>query len=66
MTARKKKPDAAFAQFMARAYVMEIDASERYADFADQMEVHNNLDVAQLFRKLSRIEIGRASCRERV
>ena len=39
MTAgKKKKPDAAFADFMARAYVMEIDASERYADFADQME----------------------------
>ena len=57
MTAgKKKKPDAAFADFMARAYVMEIDASERYADFADQMEVHNNLEVAQLFRKLSRIE----------
>ncbi|HUJ86507.1 MAG TPA: ferritin family protein [Burkholderiales bacterium] len=58
MTAGKKKkgPDAAFADFMARAYVMEIDASERYADFADQMEVHNNLEVAQLFRKLSRIE----------
>jgi rubrerythrin len=53
---KKKKPDAAFLDFMARAYVMEIDASERYADFADQMEVHNNLEVAQLFRKLSRIE----------
>ena len=57
MTAgKKKKPNAAFAEFMARAYVMEVDASERYSDFADQMEVHNNLEVAQLFRKLSHIE----------
>jgi rubrerythrin len=64
MTTRKKsrkpaagkKLDAAYAEFMARAYVMEVDASERYADFADQMEVHNNIEVAQLFRKLSRIE----------
>jgi rubrerythrin len=53
---KKKKPNAAFAEFMARAYVMEVDASERYSDFADQMEVHNNLEVAQLFRKLSHIE----------
>ena len=53
---KKKKPNAAFAEFMTRAYVMEVDASERYADFADQMEVHNNLEVAQLFRKLARIE----------
>ena len=56
MTAGKKKTTVAFEDFMARAYVMEIDASERYDDFADQMEVHNNLDVAQLFRKLSQIE----------
>ncbi|HKI63466.1 MAG TPA: ferritin family protein [Burkholderiales bacterium] len=56
MTVGKKKPKAAFAEFMARAYVMEVDASDRYADFADQMEVHNNLEVAQLFRKLSHIE----------
>ena len=53
---KKKEPNAAFAEFMARAYVMEVDAAERYADFADQMEVHNNLEVAQLFHKLSRIE----------
>jgi len=51
-----KKSDAAYAEFMARAYAMEMDASERYADFADQMEVHNNLEVAALFRKLSHVE----------
>lgn len=35
---------------------MELDAAERYAEFADQMEAHNNVEVAQLFRKLSKIE----------
>lgn len=56
--ARKHAPKSgkAYADFMAQAYAMEIDASERYAEFADQMEVHNNLEVAELFRKLSGIE----------
>ena len=35
---------------------METEAAERYAEFADAMEAHNNLEVAELFRKLSRIE----------
>lgn len=54
--ARPRAASTSYADFMARAYVMEIDASERYADFADQMDVHNNPEVAELFRKLSRIE----------
>ena len=55
-TTRPRAAGKSYADFMARAYVMEIDASERYADFADQMDVHNNPEVAELFRKLSRIE----------
>jgi rubrerythrin len=50
------KPSAACVEFMSKAYAMELDAAERYADFADQMEVHNNREVAALFRKLSAIE----------
>lgn len=45
-----------FAQFMKRAYAMELEASTRYAEFADQMEIANNREVAQLFRKLAGIE----------
>ena len=41
---------------MAYAYALELEASERYADFADAMEMHNNREVAELFRKLARIE----------
>lgn len=44
------------SEFMAYAYAMEAEAAERYAEFADSMEVHNNREVAELFRKLSRIE----------
>jgi len=45
-----------YADFMARAYTMEIEATDRYAQFAEQLETHNNREVAQLFRKLADIE----------
>ena len=41
---------------MTHAYAMEAEAAERYAEFADAMEAHNNAEVAELFRKLARIE----------
>jgi len=41
---------------LAYALALELEASERYADLADQMEMHNNPDVAELFQELSRIE----------
>ena len=44
------------ADFLARAWAMELEAVERYSMFADAMEEHNNRDVAELFRKLARIE----------
>jgi len=51
------QPDAAGrADFLARAWAMEVEAAERYATFADAMETHNNREVAELFRKLARIE----------
>lgn len=48
--------DRTYEEFMARAYGMEIEAAERYAQFADQLETHNNPEVAGLFRKLAEIE----------
>lgn len=61
MTERRRLPpkaldEAALAEFMKQAYAMELEAAERYADFAAQMEVHNNREVAELFRNLSQIE----------
>ena len=49
-------PRNAYAEFMAQAYTMELEAVERYALFAEQLDTHNNREVAELFRKLSKIE----------
>lgn len=54
--ARKAPEQDAYADFMARAYTMELEAVERYAQFAEQMETFNNREVAELFRKLSQVE----------
>jgi rubrerythrin len=43
-------------EFMREALVMELDAAQRYTEFADAMETHNNLEVASLFRKMAGIE----------
>lgn len=52
-----RKPGiATVAELMTYAYAMETEAAERYAEFADAMEAHNNSEVAELFRKLARIE----------
>jgi rubrerythrin len=54
--AGKASPLASASEFMVHAYAMEAEAAERYAEFADSMEMHNNREVAELFRKLARIE----------
>ncbi|MCC6209598.1 MAG: ferritin family protein [Burkholderiales bacterium] len=51
-----RERSGAYADFMAQAYTMELEAVQRYTEFAEQMEVHNNPEVAQLFRKLATIE----------
>lgn len=43
-------------EFMAQALHMELDAAQRYEEFADMMETHNNREVAGLFRKMAVIE----------
>jgi rubrerythrin len=42
--------------FMAQALQMELEAAQRYNEFADMMESHNNREVAELFRKMAVIE----------
>lgn len=49
-------PIGSIDALMAYAYALEVEASERYSEFADAMETHNNREVAELFRKLARIE----------
>ena len=44
------------AEFYALALAMECQAAERYADLAEQLEIHNNRETASLFRRLAEIE----------
>ena len=41
------------AEFLAHALELEIESVQRYKELADSMEVHNNPEVAQLFRRLA-------------
>ncbi|HEY5775735.1 MAG TPA: ferritin family protein [Xanthomonadales bacterium] len=43
-------------ELLAYSLAMETEAVERFNDLAEQMEIHHNYDVADLFRKLARIE----------
>jgi rubrerythrin len=47
-------------EFMALALAMEREAAERYTDFADTLEAHNNRDVAALFRTMAKYEARHA------
>lgn len=42
--------------FLARSLAIENDAVERYTTFAEQMDVTNNPEVAELFREMARLE----------
>ena len=53
---RAAGPVSSVTDLMAYAYAMEAEAADRYTEFADVMEAHNNHDVAELFRKMARIE----------
>ncbi len=51
---------ATLEEFMLHALAMERDAIERYTDFADQMETHNNGEVAAMFRTMAGYETKHA------
>lgn len=46
--------------FMAQALAMEREAVERYTELADAMDVHNNVEVAAMFRKMAHYEAEHA------
>lgn len=66
MSAEMKKDEAGAApqltlpEFMAQALAMERDAADRYNDFADALETHNNHEVAALFRTMAGYEAKHA------
>lgn len=41
------------ALFLAHSIALEVEAGDRYEELAEMMEVHNNPDVAVLFRQMS-------------
>ena len=53
---KKTKLPRTVDEFMAYAYAMEVEAAERYAELAEQMDTHHNREVSTLFAKLARIE----------
>jgi len=48
------------AALMAQAWLMETEAAERYEELADAMAMHNNRDVAALFRTMAGYEAAHA------
>jgi rubrerythrin len=47
-------------EFMAHALMMEREAVDRYTQFADALEMHNNNEVAALFRTMAGYEAKHA------
>lgn len=43
-------------ELLAYSLALETEAVDRFNDLADQMELHHNYEVAELFRKLAKIE----------
>ena len=43
-------------ELLAYSLALETEAVDRFNDLADQMEMHHNYEVADLFRKLAKIE----------
>lgn len=57
MTRAKTKPMVGTAaELLVYAHQMELEAQERYTDLADQMDTHNNDDLAKVFRMLAWVE----------
>ncbi|MBK9134664.1 MAG: ferritin family protein [Betaproteobacteria bacterium] len=52
----KAQAPQTYEDLMAQALEMEREAVARYSELADMMEVHNNLEVAALFRKMAEVE----------
>ncbi|MEN8167055.1 MAG: ferritin family protein [Pseudomonadota bacterium] len=52
-----EKPSIGFdtvAEFLAHAHALEQELAQRYGEMADSLEVHNNPEVAGLFRQLAK------------
>jgi rubrerythrin len=52
----ESRPISTIDDFLTHAYVIELEATERYDNLAYQMDMHNNDEAAGLFRKLAAAE----------
>ena len=59
--AMKASAPRTLQDFMAQALAMEREAVARYTEFADSMEMHNNREVAALFRTMAGYEAKHAA-----
>ena len=55
-TRNKPTAEGAYTDFMSRTYVMEHEATERYAQLAEELKASGNGECALLFRQLAEIE----------
>lgn len=53
MTTTRSTEIASVGELLAHAYQIEVEAEERYKLLADQMETHNNVELAALFRSFA-------------
>lgn len=60
MNVNRDEAPSSLAALMAQAWAMELEATERYEELADVMEMHNNREVALLFRKMAGYEAAHA------
>ncbi|MEJ2576265.1 MAG: ferritin family protein [Gammaproteobacteria bacterium] len=53
MNANQERTINSMPEFLAHALQLELESAERYRELADSMEVHNNPEVAGLFRTMA-------------
>ncbi len=53
MSNTAKPPITSLSEFLVHAITLERESVDRYEELADSMEVHNNPEIAALFRKLA-------------
>ena len=53
---KPSQPIGSTEELLAYSLALETEAVDRFNDLADQMEMHHNFEVADLFRKLAKIE----------
>jgi len=56
LSARPALEPQSIAQLLTQALALETEATARYAELAEVMHSHNNLDAAELFSRMAGIE----------